>query len=672
MTFIMGRRGVLLIGALMVQVPAHAQSYGDARSLAIGAMTAAVRDTREFAANPAGLVRMRDWDLTIGSYTDPSGVGSGFIFQGLAIGKRFLEHDAAAFRYTPGASLSFIVPPVLSLGDQNLPESADREITYREPYAVAYAHRFSEAFSIGIAARNRQEKVVDTRYQLIVRDTISYPAATKESASSSAWFVDLSAAWSPSAHWTIGLVGRNLAHSRSGDRGGILDNYLLPSLPVAEVGVSAALPARTHVFLGASSTGSGACGVEWEPGFGIAVRGSVRADRAERPWLTAVGLGIGWSYQFFAVDAAWLHYLNREGHRGSAVAASFSVDNIHSLDVHPYSRDRIALSARAMFGNVRESLARIEGVTMSSGVYPVAREVMAFRPIGTARVRNIADRPIHARVSFFVERLMDAPTESAPVYLAAGAEAEIPFTAVFNEQVGRVSSLTVREGNVFVNATPAQEYDDRYQTKVLIHGRNAWDGDVMTLRYFVTPEDPVVLKYSRDVLLEGRDSLAGVSGTLEQFARARLLVGTFAGKLQYVNDPRLTADHVQYPAETLALRGGDCDDMSVCFASLLSSIGIPTAFVDVIPPGAPDRAHIYLLFDTGVEPRFVSAITSNPKRTVVRRNSQGKETIWIPLETTVIARGFEEAWSTGAQNYFDDCEIGLGLARGWVRIVDVN
>ena len=44
----------------------------------------------------------------------------------------------------------------------------------------------------------------------------------------------------------------------------------------------------------------------------------------------------------------------------------------------------------------------------------------------------------------------------------------------------------------------------------------------------------------------------------------------------------------------------------------------------------------------------------------------------FPIETTVIVRGFDDAWSSGAQRYFDDVEIGLGLAHGWVRIVDVN
>jgi hypothetical protein len=309
---------------------------------------------------------------------------------------------------------------------------------------------------------------------------------------------------------------------------------------------------------------------------------------------------------------------------------------------------------------------------MISSVYPAARELFAYKPIGTARVRNISSQPIHAKASFFVERVMDAPTESQPVYLEPGGEADIPLTAVFNEQVEQATTQTVREGNVYIHATPAEQYDDKAQTRVVFQGKNAWDGDVYSLRYFVTPDHPAILKYSRDVLLERRDSLAGVDGVLEQYHKARLLLAGFAGNLQYVSDPRLSADYVQYPAETLSRHGGDCDDLAVCFASLLSSIGIAVAFVDVIPPGKPGEAHLYLLMDTGMQPRYGSALAQNPKRYVIRSGTQGKESVWIPIETTVLAKGFDEAWTAGAQRYFDDVEVGFGLAHGWVRIVDVH
>jgi hypothetical protein len=79
-----------------------------------------------------------------------------------------------------------------------------------------------------------------------------------------------------------------------------------------------------------------------------------------------------------------------------------------------------------------------------------------------------------------------------------------------------------------------------------------------------------------------------------------------------------------------------------------------------------------MLVDTGIHPRNGSSVSENPKRYVVRARPGSEETIWIPIETTVLTEGFEIAWITGAEEYFDDVEINLGLAKGWVRIVDVN
>jgi transglutaminase-like putative cysteine protease len=216
-----------------------------------------------------------------------------------------------------------------------------------------------------------------------------------------------------------------------------------------------------------------------------------------------------------------------------------------------------------------------------------------------------------------------------------------------------------------------EDYDDIARARILIHGRNDWDGNVHSLRYFVTPDDPDVIRYTRQVLLENNDSVKASGGGSGAFQTARTLFNSFAGKLMYVNDPKQSSDYVQYPSETLQLRGGDCDDMTVCFSSLLNSVGISTAFVDVVPPDRPEEGHIYMLFDTGIDPKYGHSIAENTKRYLVRNNSRGVPTVWVPVETTAITRGFDEAWTAGAQEYFDDVVIGLGLINRWVQIVDV-
>lgn len=664
---------VSLAGLCMLVAAARGQSLMDPRAIGMGAQTAAVRDSRGFAWNPASLVLIRDWDFSVATYTGLAPGKGGFVFHGMTLGKRFLGTEALAVEYAPGTQLHLVMPPTLFISGGTTPVSSDRDIAYEEPASVGYAHRFSGAFAMGVAGRYRKERVTDSRITFVPRDSILlFPVSTTHSLESSSWFADLAVLWTPAEELSVGLSGRNLLHF-TGDA--LPDSVAWCTLPRAIIGSAGVCysPLRDLLLAGQISTnGTAMVGYEWSPGLGFSLRSSLFVDRGESPVLAAFGFGIGWSYEFLEAGASYLRFTNRDRHSGVVTLADFDAKNIHSLDLNPYLRDRVSISLKAMFGNTREALARIEAVELYGGVYPSSFETFAYRPIGKARVRNISDRPIDARVNFFVDRFMDAPTESRSVALAPGATAEVELTAVFNERVRTVAKSMIREASVTVTATPAETFDDRASTPILFRGRNEWDGDASSLRFFVMPDDPDVLRTSRDILLQSTEAQAAAGAGMEAFTKSRALINSFGGKLIYVGDPKLTADFVQYPSETLTLRGGDCDDMTVCFASLLGSIGVATAFVDVVPPGNPGQSHIYLLFDTGLDPRYGASIAENPKRYVLRRGKTGQETVWIPIETTVIARGFEEAWSAGAQQYFEDVELGLGLARGWVRIVDVN
>ena len=115
--------------------------------------------------------------------------------------------------------------------------------------------------------------------------------------------------------------------------------------------------------------------------------------------------------------------------------------------------------------------------------------------------QKFSAKPIQARASFYVDAFMDAPTESQAVSLAPGEERDIPLLAVFNDRLDHGTQLTVRDARVEVRVAPAEAYDDRAQTRVVFQGKNAWDGTAASLRYFVTPDDPAILRYTRDVLL---------------------------------------------------------------------------------------------------------------------------------------------------------------------------
>jgi hypothetical protein len=661
----------LCIGTGMMNTGTYAQSLLNPRATSVGAYGPLVKDTRGFTDNAAGLVAMRDWDFSISTYLPTADVSQGFAFQGVTLGKRFLEDYALGLQYSPGSVLEFVIPTTFSGGPN--PVSIDKEIRFEEPVAVGCAYRVVDNLSAGVSMRLLRQKVTDTQYQFIIRPDTQFISPLPDNISTlTRWLGDVGIHWKPAPPVVVSLVGRNLMNIASGSLPAEVAAFELPSSRALNLGAAYGLLPSMVLAGEVSSEQRSAAGVEWRPGWDLDCRAGVHFAHRESNVLSAISVGLGWSYKFIGADISWLKFTSQENRSGSGSISGFEASSITSLELNRYTSDRVQFSLRAVFGNVRDVLVTIQRVEIRSGVYPSSSASLARSAIANVRVRNVSDKPVNARARFFIDRIMDDPTESLPVHLLPDEEGDIPVTAVFNDRVKSVERMVVREGTVYVSASPDEEFDDKRTTPVVIYGRNDWDGDVHSLRYFVTPDDPAIIRFTRDVLLSMSDSLDRTRAGFEQLRKAELLINAFSGKLLFVNDPKQSADYVQYPSETLHLRGGDCDDFTVLFSSVLGSIGISTALVDVVPPSDSSAGHIYLLFDTGLDPKFGGVISANPKRYLIRRNAKGMETIWVPVETTVIRHGFETAWSSGAQQYYDDVIIGHGLIRGWVRILDVN
>jgi hypothetical protein len=647
------------------------QHFTSARAMAMGAFTALASDADAIDWNPAGLTGIPDWELLGTSYYTPLGNGRTAALELVGLGKRFAEAHAASLRVSPGMTLDFVVPSEFSLKDStsSFVTTFDKKISYTESYAFGYAIRALRDLSIGVSAHFLDEKVTDTEYAVDSTGTIhsgivDYPG--------SFWVIDAGVLWEAGASWRLGVVAKNLLRITAQPIGETVSRYDLAAPKVLRAGIAYAGIPHTTIALDGDSQRMLRCGGEYAFGGNLFLRGGLYLNGSSGLSAEAIGLGIGGRYRLVRLDLGYVTFLDQTNRRGSADASAFQQASIDNIEYNPFAGDRISLTATVFLGRSRESLARIEYVDMLSDIFPASQPVYAFRPVGKARVRNTSSQPIDAKVSFFVDNLMDAPTVTRPYEIAPGDVAEIPFFAVFNSSLRTVRSLTVSDGEVFVNATPADDHDDHYQTRLLVRGRNDWNGDVELLKYFVTPDDPDMLAFTRATLHQAQTSLDSVPAELQTLQKVRVLYNEFTARITYVSDPMKSLDFVQYPGETLSLHGGDCDDMAVCLSSILASVGVASAFVDVVPPDHPDSAHIYLLFDTGIPAPEAGRVSDNPKRYVLRTSRTGRETVWVPVETTALAKRFDGAWETGAQEYFYDVQLSLGIVRGWVRIVDLE
>jgi len=570
--------------------------------------------------------------------------------------------------YTPGTNLEFIEPgSFVFQGDSTRLDNA-RHITYREQFALGYGYQVTPTVGLGVSARYREQFITDTRFVT----ELGIPRSIESlNYSASAWNVDVGLNWKPDADWSFGVVAKNLFRLTESELPQDVLSYGLRNVKTLRVGTAYRASSIATVAFDFDTQANGGAGSEWLLGDHWALRQGVLFGGKSTQFFAGISAGVGFSYGSTKVNFSYVHFLN-ESSRTKPTVQEFLDKGVQDLGYNAFTPSQITLTANISLGRTREAWAKIEYVQILSEVYPSSYQTLAYQPLGKARVKNISSKPILAKVSFFVDQYMDRPTETPRAeYIEPNAVKEVPLFAIFNDAIKFVPSMVLRAAEVIVKASPAEDYDDKTQTRLTIRGRNDWDGNVFSLKYFVTPQDPDVMRFTRTVMSQNKDTMAAVAKQLEKFQSARMLFDEFASRLAYVNDPKASKDRVQFPSETLALRGGDCDDMTVCFTSLLSSVGVSTAFIDVVPLQRPDEGHIFMMFDTEVPAAQAKLISDNPKRYVIRKNERGEETAWVPVETTAITKGFQQAWELGAKEYFDDVEVGLGIVRGWVRLVDL-
>ncbi|NDY41917.1 hypothetical protein G3N55_03520 [Dissulfurirhabdus thermomarina] len=246
-------------------------------------------------------------------------------------------------------------------------------------------------------------------------------------------------------------------------------------------------------------------------------------------------------------------------------------------------------------------------------------------------------------VSLRVKAFMDFPSETRVDRLPASANASVALRAVFN---GRLLELTEN--------TPLQaRVEARYRlggaprsaevtVPLRVYERHAltWD-DRRKIAIFVTPKDPPVMDFSRAVLHAVKAPVVSRRVTLAAaaFEALRALGVTYQAD---PNNPYAKAgarggvDYVQYARDTLARKAGDCDDLVVLYASLLESLGIRTAVLDL-------GDHVMAAFDTGIAMAELARYGIDPGAVLARGG-----TAWVPVELTRLGEDFTGSWAAAA------------------------
>ncbi|MDC7234410.1 MAG: tetratricopeptide repeat protein [Spirochaetales bacterium] len=284
-------------------------------------------------------------------------------------------------------------------------------------------------------------------------------------------------------------------------------------------------------------------------------------------------------------------------------------------------------------------------------IYPLYYTWYDENPLGTVELTNNSSEKIrNVRTSFYVPQYMDQPKYSDTVVdtMNRGESRTIPLQSLFTKRIFEINEgLKVAAEITVEYEYYGKTYSDSVPLTVYINNKNAmtWDDD-RKAACFVTANNPLVYSYARSVSGKVRREAVGALDKNFQIGMGLFESLTLYG-LGYVVDPssayaELSAneqvvDYIQFPQQTLISQGGDCDDLSVLYASMLEASGIPAAFITI--PG-----HIYVGYQLGLSEQQA------------KRKFPGADNLlfvdgkpWLPVEVTLVNDGFLYSWQTGAR-----------------------
>jgi len=292
-------------------------------------------------------------------------------------------------------------------------------------------------------------------------------------------------------------------------------------------------------------------------------------------------------------------------------------------------------------------------------VFPVFYKYYLDYPVGIVTIENLEKEDLTIdTVVFNLKQYMDSPLETElDQTVPAGESSQFLINALFSNKVLNITEADLASADIVVRyVMDKDEYQTIQSVPVSFQNRNAmtWD-DTNKVAAFVTSKDPNVLQLSRNVInVVNRNPVKALN------PRMLIAMGLYEAMgltgLSYAVDPvtpfadfsnrKEAVDFIQFPAQTLNYRTGDCDDLSILFCSMLEAATVESAFVTV--PG-----HIFAAFNTGLSANEAGVYFPDVNK-VIFHNDQ----IWIPVELTDRNAGFNQAWASGARQWQEHFKEG--------------
>lgn len=614
-----------------------------------------------YESNTSNYFGIKDWGISLqygAEFSD--NVNTSLYLLGLS--KRIGNHSLSA-RYTPGFQKEFLFATGESIIiNDTTTQSLEANYYYKELFGFGYSYRFNEQFNAGLTARlfsqNFNQQIVkpvfgDTLY--LVRETLEEKI--------NLWNINLGVDFILNDHFQFRASSINLIklkdELKNEEFSGFEMNDEIGALIIASY--LPIEPINFHLLYETSSS------------YQISATGQINNfvygltafhDNYQDPYIAGIIPAAGYRAELYEILLSGVKYFSERS--SNAGFAKFAEEGISNIINNKYSFDKAVLSLSIKISSVLEKKVELIDVEIARDIYPAFYDKYLDQPFAYGRVVNISDQQVSVVPSVTIEGVTDEKIQSSPLMIAAGDTINVPFFLIIPDKY--INDKAILSYADFYVGVSADEPESKLQKAVLINAMNSWDGNVSNLRYFIMRDAEYSINASKKILAENKSLLDTIPSDLSAFYKSKIIFDDFVKHLVYTSDPRATAEYVQFPKQTIELKGGDCDDLSVAYSSLLESVGVQTALVDYKAGG--EIRHVNVLINTNLSPSNARLITSNDSKYFIRKNDNGKDEVWIPVETTSLTN-FDEAWNTGVKKFNHDALEQLGIVKGKVEIIDV-
>ena len=614
---------------------AEEQATTGARAIGIGgAFIGVADDENAVRRNPAGLTRLDRY--AVGFEQTPSGL-----------------FDALQTSY-----LSAVLPTSekMALGIDWLQVGIkDEELdSSRSNFNFAYSYAPLSQLSLG----------ANLKYFTwsIALDGRSRGAAT-------GWGTDVGLLYQPHPRWKLGVLAQDFIGFGSGE-GLSSGTWIRHDSDVSEkvfptaYKFGIAYHPISNWLISADLTDRLQLGTEFLPHRNFAIRAGFQKDLyTSEPPTYSIGGSVRYRWMDFNVAYLLPPTLPPTAYVGLSLNFDFRklpvlIEEVRIRDFYPVLWRYYARSNRDLEREILESATPLV-ITDADREYNYPLE--GANQIGRIWLKNESNKEITVHIKLFIHEFVSKNgTEVASgIKMQPLERTSVPIQQlVLSQKAPELSQSQPVEAEIRVIESGGSAYRTFPVTFLLHDNHSIQLDDVAKLACFISSEgsatDSAIGAFINQVRTAFQTEIDSADMP-ENLYVAMLLFNVLHG-VSYARDPNIprqrgTIDEIKYPHEMLeSLMGqhsgdddkstfGDCDDSTALYCSLLESVGIKTALIQL-------PSHVLMAFDLGnisVKQAQEIGLPNNYYRTV---NGQA----WIPIETTLINKGFAAAWQEGCQS----------------------